>query len=56
MLADTDKPKSTRKYLFDTRKYPLCGYILGVLTYTTAWDRFWKGDETLKYGFKILNT
>ena len=20
-----------------TRKYPLCGYILGVLTHTTAW-------------------
>ena len=22
-----------------TRKYPLRGYILGVLTHTTAWDR-----------------
>ena len=21
-----------------TRKYSLCGYILGVLTHTTAWD------------------
>ena len=31
-----------------TRKYPLRGYILGVLTHTTAWDRHWEGDETLK--------
>ena len=30
------------------RKYPLRGYILGVLTHTTAWDRHWGGDETLK--------
>ena len=31
-----------------TRKYPLRGYILGVLTHTTALDRHWGGDETLK--------
>ena len=31
-----------------TRKYPLRRYILGVLTHTTAWDRHWGGDETLK--------
>merc|ERR1711928_233894 len=31
-----------------TRRYPLCRYILGVLTHTTAWDRHWGGDETLK--------
>ena len=30
------------------RKYPLRGDILGVLTHTTAWDRHWGGDETLK--------
>ena len=30
-----------------TRKYLLRGYILGVLTHTTAWDRHWRGDETL---------
>ena len=30
-----------------TRKYPLRGYILGVLTHTTAWDRHWGGDITL---------
>ena len=29
------------------RKYLLCGYILGVLTYTTAWDQHLRGDETL---------
>ena len=34
--------------IVDTRKYPLPGYILGVLTHTTAWDRHWGGDETLK--------
>ena len=27
-----------------TRKYPLRGYILGVLTHTTAWDQLWGGD------------
>ena len=31
-----------------TRKYPLRGYILGVLTHTTAWDRLWGGDVYLK--------
>ena len=34
--------------VFITRKYPLRGYILGVLVHTTAWDRHWGGDETLK--------
>ena len=24
--------------IYNTRKYPLRGYILGVLTHTTAWD------------------
>ena len=33
--------------LVHTRKYPLRGYILGVLTHTTAWDRHWEGDEKL---------
>ena len=27
-----------------TMKYPLRGYILGVLAHTTAWDRLWGGD------------
>ena len=27
-----------------TRKYPLCGYILGVLSHTTTRDRLWGGD------------
>ena len=26
----------------------ILGSILGVLTHTTAWDRHWGGDETLK--------
>ena len=30
-----------------SRKYPLRGYILGVLTHITAWDRHWGSDETL---------
>ena len=35
------------------RKYPLRGYILGVLTHTTALDRLWGGDKTLNayFGF-----
>ena len=37
----------SKSTLFLTRKYPLRGYILGVLTHTTAWDRHWRGDETL---------
>ena len=35
-----------------TRKYPLRGYILGVLTHTTALDQLWGGDETLTMWFK----
>ena len=31
-----------------TRKYPLRGHILGVLTHTTAWDRLWGGDVSLR--------
>ena len=31
-----------------TRKYPLHGYILGVLMHTTAWDRLWGGDVFLR--------
>ena len=34
-----------------TRKYPLRGYIFGVLVYTTALDRLWGGAETLKWQF-----
>ena len=34
-----------------TRKYPLRGYILGVLIHTTALDRLWGGDETLTVWF-----
>ena len=34
--------------VFFTRKYLLRGYILGVLTHTTAWDQHWGGDEILK--------
>ena len=32
----------------NTRKYPLRGYILGVLTHTTALDRLWGGDVFLR--------
>ena len=39
----------TSKYtLFNTRKYPLCWYILGVLTHTTTLNRHCGGDETMK--------
>ena len=31
-----------------TRKYPLRGYILGVLTHTTTWDQIWGGNAFLK--------
>ena len=33
-----------------TRKYPLRGYILGVLKHTTALDQLWGGNEFLKLG------
>ena len=39
--------------LVDTRKYPLCGYFLGVLTHTTAWDRLWGGEQM--FWFEILS-
>ena len=39
------------KGLYITRKYPLRGYILGVLTHTTAWDQNWGGDGTLTMWF-----
>ena len=34
-----------------TRKYPLRGYFLGVLTHTTAWDRLERGEKRLRLGF-----
>ena len=33
-------------FAVQTSRYPLRGYILGVLTNTTTWDRQWGGDET----------
>ena len=42
------KSRATLSKYSVTRKYPLRGYILGVLMHTTAWDRHWGGDETLK--------
>ena len=35
--------------LVDTRKYPLRGYILGVLTHTTTLDSLRGGNNTLKW-------
>ena len=47
-LPPIEKDHEFRKLLLDvTRKYPLRGYILGVLTHTIALDRLWGGDETL---------
>ena len=43
---DEDRTKDVDFLL--TRKYLLCGYILGVLKHTTAWDHHWEGDEILK--------
>ena len=37
--------------LYFTRKYPLRGYILGVLTHTTALDWLWGGDVFLKIAY-----
>ena len=47
IIFEQEKPK----VLDLTRKYPLRGYILGVLTHTTALDRLWGGDETLTMWF-----
>ena len=30
-----------------TRTYPICGYILGVLTYTTAWNHRNQGSTKM---------
>ena len=40
--------------LFTTRKYPLGGYFLGVLTHTTAWDRLWGGDVFVRLYIRSL--
>ena len=32
----------------NTKKYPLRGYILGVLMHTTAWDQLWGRDVLLR--------
>ena len=37
--------------MLKTWKYPIRGYIQGVLKHTTAWDQHWKSDEILKCGF-----
>ena len=42
-------PVSKPQILNWTRKYPLWGYILGLLMHSTAWDWHWGGDETLKW-------
>ena len=39
--------RSKSKIFVISRKYPLCGYIQGVIMHTTALDRLWGGDETL---------
>ena len=43
-------------HLEKTRKYPLRGYILGVLTHTTALDRLGEVMELWPCGFKIEYT
>ena len=37
-----------------TRKYLLCGYILGVPMHTTAWDRLWGGNVFLRLYIRSL--
>ena len=47
-------PYHTTNFLYNcyvTRKYPLRGYILGVLTHTTALEQLWISDETLTMWF-----
>ena len=47
LVSKTQYAERTLHEIENTRKYPLRGYILGVLTHTTAWDRHWEGDITL---------
>ena len=44
-------PVSWEDAIGKTRKYSLRGYVLGVLTHTTAWDRLWGGNGTLTMWF-----
>ena len=44
-VTDTASSTDMKVEIVITRKYQLRGYTLGVLTYTTAWDRLWGGDE-----------
>ena len=41
---------NSKTQICTTMKYQLHGYILRVLTHTTAWYQHWGGDETLKLG------
>ena len=53
ILAGCDMITYEKNFGFDltvkqfTRKYPLCGYILGGLAHTTASDQYLESDETL---------
>ena len=47
----TERILSFKLKIEHTRKYPLLGYILGVLTHTTDLDRLWGGDGTLTVWF-----
>ena len=48
MNAQTKRMTEMNVEIVITRKYPLRGYILGVLAHTTAWDRHWRGNITLE--------
>ena len=46
-------PLAKKRTLEIARKYPLCGYILGVLTHTTAWDRLGRVRILSSLGLKL---
>ena len=48
VTPDTSTKIPNKQTYCATRKYPLCRYIVGVLTRTTALEQHWGGDETQK--------
>ena len=46
-VKNKTKMMAYMQFSLNTRKYPLRGYILGVLTHTNALDWLWGGDGTL---------
>ena len=46
--------KGKNVFMIKTRKCPLRGYFLGVVTHTNVWDQLWGGDVFLRLYLRSL--